>query len=303
MVVRVHLSVPGRGCLHPCFPGSGWSSVAIRLLISDVRKRRSGPAVAPLSLTRIVTCESGGRAQSRFDTHCRKSGAGHTVEHGTRDELLGRLAESVESVALGHPTRVSCRRTARRRQDQPRRRAGRRPARPGPRLSSAPRFDDFVVPRAQRYRRGEYSAEGCYLDAHDHDALTRVLLDPLGPGGDGRFQPAVYDHIADSVLSPPVMTAPVNAVLVFDGVFLLRPELIDRWDLRIFVSTALDKTVDRAVIREGRVSSRADVERRWRERYIPSQQLYFARIRPTDHVDVVVHNDEPRLPAWETQAR
>jgi hypothetical protein len=29
---------------------------------------------------------------------------------------------------------------------------------------------------------------------------------------------------------------------VFDGVFLMRPELIDRWDLRIFVSTALEKT-------------------------------------------------------------
>lgn len=224
------------------------------------------------------------------------------MEHGTRDELLGRLAESVESVALGHPTRVAV--------DGPPA-AGKTTLadelavvlRDQGRAVIRATIDDFVVPRAQRYRRGEYSAEGCYLDAHDHDALTRVLLDPLGPGGDRRFQPAVYDHIADSVLSPPVMTAPVNAVLVFDGVFLLRPELIDRWDLRIFVSTALDKTVDRAVIREGRVSSRADVERRWRERYIPSQQLYFARIRPTDHVDVVVHNDEPRLPAWETQAR
>ncbi|NYT93444.1 hypothetical protein HW126_06270 [Salinispora sp. H7-4] len=90
-----------------------------------------------------------------------------------------------------------------------------------------------------------------------------------------------------------------DAVLLFDGVFLLRPELIDRWDLRVFVSTALDKTVARAVIRESRVSSRADIERRWRERYLPSQQLYFATVHPIDHVDVIVHNDEPRLPAWE----
>ena len=36
---------------------------------------------------------------------------------------------------------------------------------------------------------------------------------------------------------------PRDAILVFDGVFLMRPELIDRWDLRIFVSTALEKTV------------------------------------------------------------
>ena len=105
------------------------------------------------------------------------------------------------------------------------------------------------------------------------------------------------------MLSPPVMTAAADAVLVFDGVFLMRPELIDRWDLRIFVSTALDKTVKRAVIRERQVSSRAEVERRWRERYIPSQKFYFATVRPTNHVDIIVHNDEPRQPVWEAQTR
>ena len=88
-------------------------------------------------------------------------------------------------------------------------------------------------------------------------------------------------------------------MLVFDGVFLIRPELIDRWDLRIFVSTALETTVDRAVIRERQVLSRAEVERRWRGRYIPSQRFYFATVRPTDHANIIVHNDEPQHPGWE----
>ncbi|MEV0430633.1 uridylate kinase [Micromonospora sp. NPDC050495] len=220
------------------------------------------------------------------------------MERGTRDELLGRLAERVGSVTVAHPTRVAI--------DGP-------PAAGKTTLADEladvlrtqgrhvirATVDDFLFPRAQRYPRGEYSAEGCYFDTHDHEALNRVLLDPLGPGGDRRFHHAVYDHTADAVLSPPTMTAPADAVLVFDGVFLMRPELIDRWELRVFVSTALDKTVDRAVIRERRVSSRADVERRWRERYIPSQRFYFATVRPTDHVDVIVHNDEPRQPVWE----
>ena len=35
--------------------------------------------------------------------------------------------------------------------------------------------DDFLVPRAQRYRRGRYSGESCYSDAHDHAALRRVV--------------------------------------------------------------------------------------------------------------------------------
>ncbi|MDI6105037.1 AAA family ATPase [Actinoplanes sp. NEAU-A12] len=221
------------------------------------------------------------------------------MDQGTRDEMIGHLAQLAGSVTAPHPTRVAI--------DGPPA-AGKTTL--ADELAAALRtqgrnviratIDDFLVPRAQRYPRGEYSAEGCYLDAHDHDTLNRVLLDPLGPGGDRRFQDAAYDHIADTVLSPPVTTAPADAVLIFDGVFLMRPELIDRWDLRIFVSTALENTVDRAVIRERRVSSRPEVERRWRRRYIPSQQFYFATVHPTDHVDIVVHNDEPQHPVWET---
>ncbi|WP_328848285.1 uridylate kinase [Micromonospora zamorensis] len=223
------------------------------------------------------------------------------MERGTRDEVLGRLAEAVGSVTVAHPTRVAV--------DGP-------PAAGKTTLADElavvlraqgrdvirATIDDFLFPRARRYPRGEYSAEGCYFDTHDHGALNRVLLDPLGPDGDRRFQPTVYDHTADTVLAPPVTTAAADAVLLFDGVFLMRPELIDRWDLRVFVSTALESTVERAVIRERRVSSQVDVERRWRERYIPAQQLYFATARPTDHADIIVHNDEPRRPLWETRA-
>jgi len=231
-----------------------------------------------------------------------RPGRDRTMDQGTRDELLGYLAEAVGAVIATRPTRVAV--------DGP-------PAAGKTTLADElavilraqgrhvirATIDDFLFPRAQRYPRGEYSAEGCYFDTHDYDALNRVLLDPLGPNGDRRFQPAVYDHTTDTALSPPVTTAPVDAVLLFDGVFLMRPELIDRWDLRIFVSIVLERTVDRAVIRERQVSSQADVERRWRERYIPSQQLYFARVRPTDHVDIVVHNDEPQQPVWKVQTR
>lgn len=220
------------------------------------------------------------------------------MARGTRDELLDRLAQAIASVTVAHPTRVAI--------DGP-------PAAGKTTLADElaallrtqgrdvirATIDDFLFPRAQRYPRGEYSAEGCYFDAHDLDALNRVLLDPLGPDGERRFRRAVYDRTSETSGPAQVGTAATDAVLLFDGVFLLRPELIDRWELRIFVSTTLEKTVERAVARERRVSSRTQVERRWRERYLPSQQLYFATVRPTDHADIVVHNDQPEKPVWE----
>lgn len=108
-------------------------------------------------------------------------------------------------------------------------------------------------------------------------------------------RPAVYDRPSDATLSLPVTTAPIDALLLFDGVFLLRPELIDRWDLRIFVTAAFEKTLDRARTRDlALTGSATQIELRHRERYRPSQQSYFDTVRPTDHAQFIVHNDEPQ---------
>jgi hypothetical protein len=47
-------------------------------------------------------------------------------------------------------------------------------------------IDGFHRPKAERYARGRYSAEGYYYDARDLAAIKALLLAPLGPGGDRR---------------------------------------------------------------------------------------------------------------------
>lgn len=86
--------------------------------------------------------------------------------------------------------------------------------------------DGFHRPRADRYRRGRDSAIGCYEDTYDNGALRRVLLEPLGPGGDRRYRTEVFDHTTDTPVSATVRLAPTDAVLLVDGVFLQRPELV-----------------------------------------------------------------------------
>jgi len=225
------------------------------------------------------------------------------MDTGTRNELLRRLAQAVASVTVTHPTRVAV--------DGPPA-AGKTTLadelagvlRAQGRVVIRASIEGFLFPRSQRYQRGEHSAEGCYLDSFDYDSLHRLLLDPLGPGGDRRFQQAIYDYGTDTAQSPPATTAPADAVLLFDGVFLLRPELVDRWDLRIFVSAAFEETLDRARIRDQALfGSATEVERRHRNRYLPAQELYSDTARPTDHAEIILHNDEPRQPAWEARTR
>jgi uridine kinase len=103
-------------------------------------------------------------------------------------------------------------------------------------------------------------------------------------------------------VSEPIKAAPVDAVLIFEGVFLMRPELIDRGDLRIFVSAAFEETVARARSRDAVLyGTPLDVERRFRNRYLPSQRFYSDTVRPADHADILVRNDEPQRPTWEVR--
>lgn len=222
------------------------------------------------------------------------------MDSGTRDELLSGLAEAVRSVTVAHPTRVAFdgvpgagKTTLADELAVVLRAQGREVIRAT--------IEDFLNPRSVRHPWGD-SAEGWYNHSTDLGALQRVLLDPLGPGGDRRIQRAVYDKAADVAASPPVTTAANDAVLLFDGVFLFRRELFDRWDLRIFVFTDFEKALDRSRIRDQTPLMSADeVEQRYRRRYIPSQQFYFETIRPAEHADIIVHNDEPLQPAWQAR--
>jgi uridine kinase len=134
--------------------------------------------------------------------------------------------------------------------------------------------DGFLRPRAERYRRGELSPEGYYHDSFDYAALRETMCG------------------ARSVQ---------EAILLVDGVFLLRPELVEEWDLRIFVSVERDEALRRALERDTPIfGSRAEAERRYRARYQPGQRLYFAEARPLDAADVVVVNDDPARPVIRT---
>ncbi len=159
--------------------------------------------------------------------------------------------------------------------------------------------DCFHRPRAQRHRRGATSPEGYYLDSFDDTALRTALLLPLGPNGSRRYRRAIFDFRTDLPHVAAEEEAPENAVLVMDGVFLLRPELVALWDYRIFVDIPFTVALERAKQRDVAIFGSVEmVQARYHERYIPGQRLYFEAARPQEHADAIVYNDDldnPRL--------
>jgi uridine kinase len=214
----------------------------------------------------------------------------------TRDRLLQRLADLIAAVERPHPVRVAIDGVDG---------AGKtvladelvRPLEARGRHVVRASIDGFHRPRAERYRRGPDSPDGYYHDSFDHSALRASLLDPLGPGGDRRYRPAVFDWRRDAPVDEPPRQAPADAVLLFDGIFCQRPELVDDWDLRVFLDVPFDETLRRMLVRDLAPSaSRPEFERRFWTRYVPGQRLYLAAVRPRERAQVVIDNADPRQP-------
>jgi uridine kinase len=216
----------------------------------------------------------------------------------TRAEMLQQLAVSIAAIRLDHPTRVAIdgvdgagKTTLADELVEPVRRAGRAVIRAS--------VDGFHNPRAVRYTRGPDSPEGYFLDSFDYRALKGELLDPFGPEGDASFRTAAFDYRGDRPVESPRGVAPRDAVLLFDGVFLSRPELQASWDLTIWLEVPFELTVERAVARDSRGGGDAAVTRgKYEGRYVPGQRLYLERCRPRDRAAIVVDNsvfDRPRI--------
>ncbi|QBD76937.1 uridine kinase [Ktedonosporobacter rubrisoli] len=158
-------------------------------------------------------------------------------------------------------------------------------------------IDGFHQPRRIRHQRGPDSPEGYFEDSFDYASLRKALLQPLGPQGNRLYRRAVFDFRDDAPLETPIEKAPENAVLLFDGVFLLRPGLIDQWDYRIFVDVKMELALQRALQRDLQLfGSAEEVRARYLKRYQPGQRLYYQLARPREKADVIVDNNDLSQP-------
>jgi len=153
--------------------------------------------------------------------------------------------------------------------------------------------DGFHNSASIRYRRGRTSPEGFFADSYNYEQLRAALLDPLSPRGTGRYRTAVFDHRSDSPVSMPEKAADSGAILVFDGIFLHRPELRRYWDFSIFLDVGFDVSIPRGAQRgEGS----ADVEAPENRRYVEGQKIYLRDCEPRKFATVTVNNEDLAAP-------
>ncbi|UNB52893.1 uridine kinase [Mycolicibacterium sp. YH-1] len=156
-------------------------------------------------------------------------------------------------------------------------------------------IDDFHHPTSVRHRQGRHSPEGFWADSYDYERFRADVLEPFAPIGSRRYRTKSYDHATDTIVDPPYQLAPPSTVLIVEGIFLHRDELVDAWDLTVFLDVAFTETARRMALRDG---TPADPDHPDMRRYVHAQRRYFDQCQPQQRATILIDNNElghPRL--------
>ncbi|BCJ56396.1 hypothetical protein Asp14428_78710 [Actinoplanes sp. NBRC 14428] len=140
---------------------------------------------------------------------------------------------------------------------------------------------DFLRPASLRLEFGRTNPDSFYAGWVDEAGLRREVLDPAGPGGNGRIVTRLWDAAADRAAREPYVTLAPDAVVIVSGPLLLGAGLPFDLSVHLALSPAA-------------LARRTGPEERWT---LPAFARYGAEVDPAAFADVVVRLDDPRRPA------
>ncbi len=158
-------------------------------------------------------------------------------------------------------------------------------------------IDGFHNPRHIRYQQGKDSPHGYFEDSYNYQAVADLLLKPLGENGNRQYKTAIFDYRTDLPIEIPFKTVPINAILIVDGIFLMRPELLSYWDFKIWIDVTFETALSRALIRDiDQFETPEIIQQRYSTRYFPAQRQYMKVCNPKQNADIIIDNNDPENP-------
>lgn len=154
-------------------------------------------------------------------------------------------------------------------------------------------IDGFHRPKTERLRAGS-GPEGFYRGSYRYDAFRECVKEPLRQGH--AITPAVWDVAQDQAIPPTLVAVPSRGIVLVDGIFLQRKELLDAWDATVWVEAPFAVTVPRG---NSRFPGRNDPDPAApsNRRYVEGQRLYLAEAVPQERATWIFDNTHLERPA------
>ena len=157
--------------------------------------------------------------------------------------------------------------------------------------------DDFMNSRIVRYTPAESAGRGCYEYTFNFDGFVNNVLKPLQKDGSWEYRSKIFDHATDSESLSPIKKATKDAIIIIDGVFLYKQDLVKYWDLKILLDTDDETVIERGARRDtARLGSYEVARQKYIDRYIVSQTIYYREESPEKQADIIIDNTDVESP-------
>lgn len=157
--------------------------------------------------------------------------------------------------------------------------------------------DNFHNPKSVRYQR-ENQAEAYYFDSINFECFKKKALIPISGASDFPAKVQIKSHDLETDQEDIVFQDICkNTVILAEGVFLFKADLLPFYDLKIFLDVGFDTIIERVKVRDLKILGTEDaIVKKYLEKYIPGQQLYFDEVKPLETAEIVIDNNDYTSP-------
>ena len=150
--------------------------------------------------------------------------------------------------------------------------------------------DDWAAAPEQRFDPNR-PAEHFYEHGFRFEEMFRDLILPLKSQRSRRLE-ALRSNESQSALHPHVFEFHNVDIILLEGIFLLKREYREHFDLTIWVDCSFETAMKRAVQRAQEGLPPDETFRAYETIFFPAQHLHFRRENPHAAADFIINNDQ-----------
>lgn len=152
--------------------------------------------------------------------------------------------------------------------------------------------DDFQNPKEVRYA-SEDQIDNYFNRSWNLKQLVDELLSPIHAGEKVMKSLTLLDIATDEFTTKRNYEIGYDTIILLEGVFLFRPELVDFLDYKIFIHVSFEEAKRRIILRDS-----SDIARKIDTKYHPTQRKYLHDYKPEENANMVIDNTDwnnPRI--------
>jgi len=148
-------------------------------------------------------------------------------------------------------------------------------------------IDDFHMPKSYRYDGGDCSPDNYYRRSFNLSKIIDEILNPVFERNAINKEIKLLNLDTDKFTVIKSYNIDQETIVIFEGVFLFRKELINYLDLKIYIDISFDEARKRFIKRDLPLYD-PSIYSRYQTKYFPAQEKYIKLINPINIADIII---------------